>query len=254
MMVNYKIIGCRWTDTVSIIAYASSSLYASALAPWTMAGKPASFIVGSSAASWLLLALLPGNRSAMTKLLTCQSVDDIQKATLVNMAVAFFACAGVAFTLSDNQACTTGAYGMQSGALLMKQWTQSRPLMMVALLSGGGLMATQHWFQSSDSSDTFNQIIIACQMVNVVNVASELYQLFNNNVPSHQKHALTALFLGIATFSAFAITTHSNGVDEAVNNALLTTASFLVLGAVVRLELLPMFPSHPETRIPLLPK
>ena len=103
----------------------------------------------------VVIGTIARNRSAVTKLLTCQSVDDIQKATLVNMAVAFFACAGVAFTLADNQACTTGAYGMQSGALLMKQWTQSRQLMMAALLSGGGLMAIQYWSQSSDSSDTF---------------------------------------------------------------------------------------------------
>ena len=252
--MNYKTVSCCTGDAVTIMLYGASSLYASALAPWTMAGKPASFIVGSSAASWLLLALLPGNRSAVTKLLTCQSVDDIQKATLVNMAVAFFACAGVAFTLAENQVCTTGAYGMQSGALLMKQWTQSRPLMMAALFSGGGLMAIQHLSQSSDSSEPFNQIIIACQMVNVVNVASELYQLFNNNVPSHQKQALTALFLGIATFSAFAITTHSNGVDEDVNNALLTTASLLVLGAVVGLEVFQLYSPKDTAAEPLLPK
>jgi hypothetical protein len=224
--------------------YSLSSMYASGLAPITMKGKSVPHIVTSSAISWLLLALLPTNRHAEHKFLSCEKMEQVEKVKLMNVGIALFACSGVAFTLTKSLPLTLASYVLQSGAIIMKGLTEKKVRVRrgaIASMFIGGAFGSAMYLSNNEYDSVFieNNVINSCQVANLINLMNEFVSLcYNEDVPETDKKCLYTLFCGIVSFNAFAICTHVEGFNnEALNNSLLVIASFLVLIAIVILEI-----------------
>ena len=250
--------GLSMKDKAVMGVYTGLTLYSSAFGWYFMAGKSPEEIASVTTVSWVLLAALKGNRDSAAKLLTCMPLESIDKAKLVNLAVALFACLGVGFTLADTLSMTAVSYGLQSATIAAK--TENMRVVIPAAVAGlayGGVQYLKH--PDSSEEDKLDTLIVALQVSNMINLAYEIYTVRKdeqNQLNSATKSALQCLFAGIFSFNVFAITTHEPALDsDPLNDTALTVASLLVLFAIIRLEYIshPSSPSpQPDERVPLL--
>ncbi|RAP31399.1 hypothetical protein DID76_02875 [Candidatus Marinamargulisbacteria bacterium SCGC AG-414-C22] len=248
MIINFKIVSVAVPkqslskcDNAYIGVYSLLSLYASAFGWFTMEGKSSKYIVSVTTLSWLLLAGLPGNRKSFNKVFQRKPLEQPDKAKLVNLMVAFFACSGVGFTLANNLSLTAASYGLQSVSIASKRLTENMPVAIAGVIvaSSYGIFQFKNNPEFTDQ-DKLDNFIVACQISNMINLMDELYTVTmnKNDIFSEPlKHGLQCLYAGIFSFNVFAVATNNPVFnDDIFNDANLTIASLLVLCAIVQLE------------------